>query len=446
VAALAIEIADVALAAVREDALVATSAGVALLDPAGVIVGDAALAAMRLRPVLANDRFWMDPGPEPLQRAVPGAATHSDLAYLHLRQFYAACGGDADTLLFAVPSHWRERELGLLWGMAGAAGLPVEGCVDAAVAACAALPAHRTLLHLDVQQHQSVLTEMAGSDLLRRRRVEVAARVGLRTLQGCWAQFVAEAMVRRTRFDPQHHSSSEQALLDRLPGWLETARHAGEVLAELEFGGRRFGVELRRDEFAFAAEAWYTQLADLVQSARRAGEPATLVLSARAAALPGLAERFRRERELELLSLRQGAAAFGALAHRTAVRGDGSPALVTALERAIPPAQAAARGRVGARPTHLVHAGVAHALGPEPLQLGTAPAAGRGVVLPAELPGVSRQHCIVVATRGDVVVRDQSRHGTFLNGERVAGEAALRAGDRLRLGTPGVVLDLVAVA
>jgi pSer/pThr/pTyr-binding forkhead associated (FHA) protein len=42
-------------------------------------------------------------------------------------------------------------------------------------------------------------------------------------------------------------------------------------------------------------------------------------------------------------------------------------------------------------------------------------------------------------------VRDHSRYGTFLNGERVAGEAELGAGDRLRVGTPGVVLELVAV-
>ena len=42
------------------------------------------------------------------------------------------------------------------------------------------------------------------------------------------------------------------------------------------------------------------------------------------------------------------------------------------------------------------------------------------------------------------VVQDRSRYGTFVNGERVAGSAALAAGDRLRIGTPGVVLDLVA--
>ena len=54
-------------------------------------------------------------------------------------------------------------------------------------------------------------------------------------------------------------------------------------------------------------------------------------------------------------------------------------------------------------------------------------------------------HALIVADRDGVRVRDHSRFGTWLNGAPVAGEAPLEAGDRLRLGTPGVVLELVAV-
>jgi pSer/pThr/pTyr-binding forkhead associated (FHA) protein len=42
-------------------------------------------------------------------------------------------------------------------------------------------------------------------------------------------------------------------------------------------------------------------------------------------------------------------------------------------------------------------------------------------------------------------VRDHSRYGSFVNGERVERETELGAGDRLRVGTPGVVLELVTV-
>ena len=43
------------------------------------------------------------------------------------------------------------------------------------------------------------------------------------------------------------------------------------------------------------------------------------------------------------------------------------------------------------------------------------------------------------------VVIDHSRYGTWLNDERVVGRAPLRAGDRLRLGNPGVSLELIAI-
>ncbi|MCC7197997.1 MAG: FHA domain-containing protein [Gammaproteobacteria bacterium] len=65
--------------------------------------------------------------------------------------------------------------------------------------------------------------------------------------------------------------------------------------------------------------------------------------------------------------------------------------------------------------------------------------------LPAQLPGVSRRHCSVLLGAHGAIVRDHSRHGTFVNGQRVNGDAPLAAGDRLRVGSPGVVFELVAV-
>jgi pSer/pThr/pTyr-binding forkhead associated (FHA) protein len=48
---------------------------------------------------------------------------------------------------------------------------------------------------------------------------------------------------------------------------------------------------------------------------------------------------------------------------------------------------------------------------------------------------VSRQHCVILTTENEVVVRDlNSRNGTFVNGERVGEEAVLLSGDVLRVG------------
>jgi hypothetical protein len=49
---------------------------------------------------------------------------------------------------------------------------------------------------------------------------------------------------------------------------------------------------------------------------------------------------------------------------------------------------------------------------------------------------ISRKHCVIVTTENEVMVRDlNSRNGTFVNEERVAGDAVLLNGDTLRIGT-----------
>jgi pSer/pThr/pTyr-binding forkhead associated (FHA) protein len=47
---------------------------------------------------------------------------------------------------------------------------------------------------------------------------------------------------------------------------------------------------------------------------------------------------------------------------------------------------------------------------------------------------------------GEVVLIDHSAFGTFVNGERVSERVRVHAGDRVRLGEPGVELALIAVS
>jgi pSer/pThr/pTyr-binding forkhead associated (FHA) protein len=60
---------------------------------------------------------------------------------------------------------------------------------------------------------------------------------------------------------------------------------------------------------------------------------------------------------------------------------------------------------------------------------------------------VSRVHAeIVLRPDGAVVIRDhQSRNGTFINGERVAGDRTVAPGDRLKLGPKGLELTVLDV-
>jgi len=452
-ATIGLELVDAALVAVRDGARAAASPGVALLDPQGLLVGEAAAAAARLKPMLAVDRFWADLATDSLVKSAGKAVSHADLAHAHLSLLWNSIGRPGDQVVLAVPGTMRLHQVGLALGIASSIAMPVAGVVDTAVAACADLAARASVLHLDVQLHQAVLTEMQGTSLLRRGRVEIAPRAGLKAMHSAWAQLISEAMVRRTRFDPLHQAASEQQLYQRLPGWLAALANQDAIDVAIETETGSFSATLRSEQFALAAEAYYAQLIELVHAGRRAGESVTLMLSSRATALPALRERFAALRDLELVTLPDTAPAAGAAAHVDEIGPADPPALATALQRRHP---AAAAGRASRRPdsacpTHVILDGRAHVIDERPLMIGlgdgdAAFVAGRRLVLSGPSAGISRSHCTLLRRDGIVIARDHSRFGSFVNGERVDGEAVLSAGDRLRLGTPGVVLELVAVA
>ncbi|HEU5468439.1 MAG TPA: FHA domain-containing protein [Steroidobacteraceae bacterium] len=443
-AAIGVEVVDTAVIAARDGVRLAASPGVALIAPSGTVVGEAAAVSLRLQPVLAADRFWSDLSQDALAGATERAVSHADLVHAHLGAVWQSVAAPGDEAVFAVPGSMRPRQLGLLLGIASSLGIPVAGAVDAAVAACAGLEARSSVLHLDVQFHQAVLTELAGHRVLRRRHVEIAPRVGLKAMYGAWAQLVSEAMVRRTRFDPLHQAASEQQLYDRLPDWLDALVAAESVDAVVESATGSYSATVGREQFTLAAEAWYAQLDDLVRGALRADEPTTLALTSRAARLPALAARLAAARNLEVARLPDLAAAAGAALRAEEIRTGEQPALVLALARshAVP---GGGQRRVASPATHVIQGGRAHAISDEGLEIGFGPGAGRRISLGGAGAGISRRHCTLERAGGRTRVRDHSRYGTFVNGERVRGDAELGAGDRLRVGSPGVVFELVAV-
>jgi hypothetical protein len=100
----------------------------------------------------------------------------------------------------------------------------------------------------------------------------------------------------------------------------------------------------------------------------------------------------------------------------------------------------------GALPTHVLLDDRATKVGADALVLGTQPADGeRWLDLGQDVAGASRRHCEIVVANGQCVVTDRSRYGTFLNGHRINGSAALQSGDVVRVGTPGVELRMIRV-
>ena len=97
-------------------------------------------------------------------------------------------------------------------------------------------------------------------------------------------------------------------------------------------------------------------------------------------------------------------------------------------------------------PTHLLHASRAHTILETPLVVGLAEADdARSVVLDGPTAGVSRRHCSIARADDAVVLSDHSTWGTFVNGRRVDGQVRLAVGDRVRVGSPGIELELITV-
>lgn len=447
--------------------------------------GRLALATVRGAPTAASSRHWFD-----LAQGSPPSRDSARIARAELAVRLAALPaapvtGAADATdggaaardgavpgaaaVLAVPALFDGAALARVLAVCRAARLPVAAFVDAAALTAAALrlePGAAIVLEVGLHHAGATRVDVAAGEA-RRRSARLRNRGGLVQLQESWLQLVSEAMVLRTRFDPLHEAATEQRLYDQLPEVAARAAATGSAGVALEVGAGatpvRHEVQLTRDQFATRGEALYRDLVAMIHELRPAGASVTLVGAARLASLPGLRELLAAEFPGCTLCLvpdgfaARAAALFAATSPHAAA---GAAAGAVPLRRGVArfdaplelPGAAVRREQLGGdgaaarieRPTHLLWSGRALPLAGAALEIGREPGAG-GIVLAEGLAGVSRLHCTLRDEDGAIVLVDHSRHGTFVNGERVAGRARLRAGDRLRIGDPGVELALIAV-
>jgi len=448
---LSLELNDAELILARQTAegaeVAAASEGYAVLDESAVLTGEAARQRARLKPLYSHNRFWRELSVADLPRPDPRARTNADLAFAHISNLLSSEVGRVEGILLALPAGYSREQLGLLLGVIGETGVAVAGIVDAAVAATAAEPVGERALHLDLELHFAVLTTLERGAELQRGHSELLARHGMLSLQEAWVETIAATFVRRTRFDPLHEARNEQALWNRLDGWLDELSREESIEVRLSEEQATHSVELARADLLTAAAARYDGLVSFVRKACPAGVATDVVISDRAARAQGLAERLAELPGVRVHRLSRGAAALGALRFAEQIR---RPAGQLTLVTRLPAAQAAAAPRrvefrvpAVEQPTHLVYEGRALAISGVPLAIGwSVPAGGRALRVPAA-PGVSRVHCRVSRRDGHALLEDQSTYGTFVNDNPVRGVVALRLGDRLRLGSPGVNIELI---
>lgn len=459
--ALSLDVSDGGVLGVADDgAVLGPSPGCALVEGGEPVFGEEALRRSRLSPRLVASDFWSRLDAAPLGPPFPDELSSADLVHGHLEGLWGKAKAGTGEVVLAVPGVYDDRQLGLLLGIAQALAMPVTGLVDAAVAAASAgFPGER-LLHVDLGLRRALVTEIRQGASLVRERVARLDRWGQDEVHDEEMRGAAAAFVQQARFDPLHDAATEQALFDRLPEWLRSLARDERATWCLPFAAGEATVEVTRPD----AEAWTARFAEelsqQVSVFKRAGEPLTVLVSAHAARLPGLAGRLAAVRGVEVVLLPVQAAAAGALRGRDAVRSsDGAVRFATQLPRPQAPEGTVGGAAVilppvakpfpprdpGRRPTHVLLGPVARAITAEPLVLGTAPPSpGRSLRLEGETAGISRAHCRLFESAGSALVEDLSTWGTYVNGERVSGRAVLAVGDRIRVGSPGLELLLIA--
>ena len=447
----AIEINDAALLGAVDGVVREASPGYALLSVEPPAVGEDALRVSRAEPLSVNNHFWDDLDERPMIGRMAGGRSHADLAYLHLAKVWNAIREGAGAVRCVVPPSLRTSQLALVLGMAREADMPVAGFIDSAVAAAATWPGNGRLLLVDLHLHKAIITAVAVGENVRRERSEVVPGLGWLGFIEAWLRMIAREFITETRFDPLHQADTEQQLFERLPRLLEHLAANDFVEVDVSFGAETHMLKLAREHFVHQADPLYSDLLMRVHRLRTAGHQTTIALTERAALLPGLVTRFTEFNDCTIARAGAGVSARTACAFDELWQGsEDSVQLLTAAPRLEAAAewtvlQEAQRSEAVAPPTHVLYRGQAIALGGEPLVIGLAPVgAARTLQVVGAAAGVSRVHCSLIRTAQGVTVIDHSRYGTWLNDEAVVGRAPLRAGDRLRLGRPGVTLELIA--
>lgn len=386
-----------------------------------------------------------------------GAAVRAAFAVAcaELRQRVAPHVAPGDRLRIAVPPALDIDALGWVLAACREAALPVEGFHDAAALAVAALGLEGEVIVPAVGLTQTLATRVVvGEGEARRRAVRISRDAGLLAVQQRWLEMIAEAMVLRSRFDPLHEAASEQRLYDLLPVAAAQAAREGSVTIDLPAGAASCTVTLSRDQFAAAARPLTRALAASVDALRSDSAPPTLLLPETLLDLPGVVEALSALPGVRLHAMDADFVARAASAPTLTTDAAAEPtaaevplrrgaAFSAPLGDARPVEIAPEAARTA--PTHVLWRGSAIPLVPGiALEVGRAPAAD-GIRLDEGLAGVSRLHCTLRHGPDGVQVTDHAAYGTWLNGRRIAGRARLAAGDRLRIGDPGVELALIAV-
>ena len=252
----------------------------------------------------------------------------SELAFFFLREYaqrIAATAGAPTSVVLAVPGSYlkdessEEEKVGLLLGMASELKLPLAGIVDMA---CAALCDPRApgfnptlpVVVVDMHLEGTDLTLLAVEERLERKHFLHLPNSGYAQLLKHLTATMGNRFLRHTAFDILEDGRVEQTFFRQTKDFLETG--ADEHRYQLNTASRNYEMIAKHDQLVSDTQGFVATLVQglhsFIDHTAHAPGLCTVALTARTAALPGLAARLRSAGFMRQLRLPVGAAAAGA--------------------------------------------------------------------------------------------------------------------------------------
>jgi hypothetical protein len=432
-----IELNDSEIRVARDADIILRTPGYAVLSADDIVLGEPAERIAHLNPRQTYNRYWSNLNQDALAIRSSRARHNADLAYRHLLAIHEQAG-KPEEVMFTVPGSYSSEQLSLLLGIVQACPFTAVGLVDSAVAGAAAVAAPGTYAHLDIHLHQTVITVLDIGAEVRRTAVHIVDDCGITDIHDACAGLIADLFIEQSRFDPQHHAETEQALYDQIPRYLASLKNNGEVQLEIRHGNTRHQARLFREPLLRALQTHYEKIINTVPAGM------ACLVSDRLVTLPGFPEQLRNAHPL------QAEAVFHGCRMNAAVIRSSGPALqfVTSLPAAQqpavrpqpapqePPPRRKEEDNAGA--THVLINHRAYGLGNTPLFL----TAGNGVVRSND----PDRHCSVILDSNGALVRQEGELPVYVNGRRIEGPARVGAGDTLGFAGHDTVYRFIHVA
>lgn len=269
--------------------LISSSPGFVLSLAGQTQFGQSAAEQSRLHPVNTHNEFWHRLSMTPLTRPLAHYRHNADIAHAHLLHIAETSDFEGEVVL-AVPGSFSREQLAILGGVVGKSPFRAAAMMDAGLFyAMSQLGGQQRLVFADLQLHQFSLTLLSADEhQLRRESVAVVQGAGWSNVANALVQVINDAFIQQSRFSPQHSAFWEQHLYNELPDYLQQIRS----------GQGDFLVSISTDKATHQARVSVAELVESLEPVCRrinqqlqlllGDSPAPVLISERAAAIPGL--------------------------------------------------------------------------------------------------------------------------------------------------------------